>query len=111
MTYNDFKKLMKEFNLTVRSGYHPDGVLMEFNPLGQKISINIVGYRKPCTRLPWKENAIIIFEDDLWTGDFATDVEQARILIRKRMVKEKERRYKNKLDAIEMDFENDKKRT
>lgn len=108
MTYDDFEKLMEEFNLTTTKNFKWAGYLIENNKLGQKVATAIAGFRYPDGKHPWNDNAVIIFEPHphgLFNGDFATDVEQARIIIGKRLLKEKERRYQNRLDSIERDFE------
>ena len=109
MTYDDFEKLMEEFNLTTTKNFKWAGYLIENNKLGQKVATGIAGFRPPLNNPdeehPWKENAVIIFDQGFFNGDFATDVEQGRIIIGKRLLKEKERRYQNRLDSIERDFE------
>ena len=106
MTYDEFEKLMEEFNLTTTKNFKWAGYLIENNKLGQKVATAIAGFRKPDRKHPWKDNAVIIFEPHGWFKDnFATDVEQARIIIGKRLLKEKELRYQNRLNDIERDFE------
>lgn len=109
MTYSDFEKLMEEFNLTTTKDFRWAGYLIENNKLGQKVATGIAEFRPPLNNPdeehPWKENAVIIFDQGFFNGDFATDVEHARIIIRKRLMKEKERRNKSRLNSIEHDFE------
>lgn len=106
MTYDEFEKLMEEFNLTTTKNFKWAGYLIENNKLGQKVATAIAGFRNPDGNHPWKDNAVIIFEPHgLFKDKFATDVEQARIIIGKRLMKEKERRYQNRLYDIERDFE------
>lgn len=106
MTYEEFEKLMEEFNLTTTKNFKWAGYLIENNKLGQKVATAIAGFRNPDGKNPWNDNAVIIFEPHgLFKDNFATDVEQARIIIGKRLMKEKERRYQNRLYDIERDFE------
>ena len=106
MTYDEFEKLMEEFNLTTTKNFKWAGYLIEKNKLGQKVATAIAGFRNPDGKHPWTDNAVIIFEHHgVFENDFATDVEQARIIIGKRLLKEKELRYQNRLDTIEQDFE------
>lgn len=105
MTYDEFEKLMDEFNLTTTKNFKWAGYLIENNKLGQKVATAIAGFRNPDGKHPWIDNAVIIFEPHgLFENKFATDVEQARIIIGNRLMKEKELRYQNRLDVIEQDF-------
>jgi hypothetical protein len=108
MTYEEFEQLMEEFNLTTTKNFRWAGYLIENNKLGQKVATGIAGFRPPLNNPdeehPWKDNAVIIFDHGLFNGDFATDVEHGRVIIGKRLMMEKQRRYQNRLYDIERDF-------
>lgn len=100
MTYVDFENLMKEF------GLNKQGYLIRKNLVGI-FATPIATFKAPNSCYPWKENAIIIWEGYNWTGEYATDVDDARKLISKRLLKEKEMNCKRKIHEMNKDFKHD----